>query len=185
MSWFKLKEPMGTNYRVDPGDIVNTKRALNRLGYYKAPPERGIDDWTDDAMFNGIRSFQKDHALKVDGFMRPEGPTEKTINQKLAAVGGGANNEPDQESCAQAVGGLPLGRGWGTFGTGGGKGGGKCPRPSGDDDCDAQYADDGRTCNRVTERLGKEAGARCWRSANERYAACIAKRPEPPLSGGW
>lgn len=146
------------------------------------PPKRGIDDWTDDAMFNGIRSFQKDHALKVDGFMRPEGPTEKTINQKLAAVGGGANKEPDQESCAQPAGGLPL---WGIFGNGGGKGGGKCPRPSGDDDCDAQYADDGRTCNSVTERLGKEAGARCWRSANERYAACIAGRPEPPLSGGW
>lgn len=40
MSWFKLKEPMGTNYRVDSGDIVNTKRALNQLGYYNVSPER-------------------------------------------------------------------------------------------------------------------------------------------------
>jgi hypothetical protein len=44
---------------------------------------------------------------------------------------------------------------------------------------------DGRTCNGVTARLGKEAGACCWRSASERYAACIAGRPQPPLSGGW
>lgn len=178
MSWFKLKEPVGTNYRVNPGDITNTKQALNDLGYYKIPSHRGIDDWTDDAMFDGIRSFQKDNALKVDGFMRPEGPTEKTINQQLAAVGGGSNKEPPQEACAQPA-------GWGMFGNGGGKAGGKCPRPGGNDDCDAQYADDGRTCNGVTARLGKEAGARCWQSASERYAACIAGRQQPPLSGGW
>lgn len=49
MSWFKLREPMGPSYRVDPIDIKNTKRALNVLGYYNVPSHRGIDDWTDDA----------------------------------------------------------------------------------------------------------------------------------------
>lgn len=72
MSKFSLKEPLGTNYRSDSNDIMNTKRALNTLGYYDVPPDRGIDDWTDDAMFQGIRTFQRDNALKVDGFMRPE-----------------------------------------------------------------------------------------------------------------
>lgn len=84
MSWFNLKDPMGTDHVVDPGDIVNTKTALNRLGYYDVPPDRGIDDWTDDAMFNGIKAFQKDKGLKIDGFMRPGGPTEKAINAGLA-----------------------------------------------------------------------------------------------------
>ncbi|HLO75563.1 MAG TPA: peptidoglycan-binding domain-containing protein [Magnetospirillum sp.] len=83
MSKFALKAPMGTNYRTEPSDILNTKQALNRLGYYDVPPGRGIDDWTDDAMFNGIRAFQKDNGLKVDGFMRPERPTETAINAKL------------------------------------------------------------------------------------------------------
>lgn len=83
MSLFKLKQPMASNYRVDPADIVSTKTALNSLGYYQIP-ERGIDDWTDDAMFQGIRSFQKDSGLKVDGLMRPEGPTETAINRKLS-----------------------------------------------------------------------------------------------------
>lgn len=174
MSWFRLNKPMGTNYRVDPNDIKNTKQALNDLGYYNVPPHRGIDDWTDDAMFTGIRSFQKDNALKVDGFMRPEGPTEKAINQKLSVLGGNADKAPSQETCAQPA-------GWGMFG----KTGGKCPRPGGNDGCDAQYASDGRICNGVSARLGKEAGNRCWRSASERLAACIAGRPEPPLSGGW
>lgn len=94
MSRFTLKGPMGTNYRTDPSDILNTKQALNRLGYYDVPPERGIDDWTDDAMFKGIRAFQKDNSLKVDGFMRPEGPTESAINAKLGGLSGGGGEEP-------------------------------------------------------------------------------------------
>lgn len=85
MSWFSLKKAMGTNYVVDPGDIVNTKKALNQLGYYNVPPHRGIDDWTDDAMFDGIRKFQKDNGLKVDALMRPGGPTETSIRSQLAS----------------------------------------------------------------------------------------------------
>lgn len=73
MSWFNLKNPMGTNYVVDPNDIISTKTALNQLGYYDVPSHRGIDDWTDDAMFDGIKAFQKANGLKVDGFMRPGG----------------------------------------------------------------------------------------------------------------
>lgn len=83
MSWFKLKEPMGSSYRVDPVDIKNTKRALNVLGYYNVSPHRGIDDWTDDSMFDGIRRFQKANGLKVDGFMRPGGPTELALNRLI------------------------------------------------------------------------------------------------------
>lgn len=90
MSWFSLNKAMGTNYTVDPGDIVNTKTALNHLGHYDVPPHRGIDDWTDDSMFNGIKAFQKDNGLKVDGFMRPGGPTETAINAGLAESGNDA-----------------------------------------------------------------------------------------------
>lgn len=93
MSWFSLNKAMGSNYTVDPGDIVNTKTALNQLGYYDVPPHRGIDDWTDDSMFNGIKAFQKDNILKVDGLMRPGGPTEAAINSSLAE--GGSSPAPD------------------------------------------------------------------------------------------
>jgi len=98
MSWFSLKKAMGTNYSVDPGDIVNTKKALSQLGYYDTPSHRGLDDWTDDAMFDGIRTFQKDNALKIDGFMRPGGPTESKINQQLAVnrLTSGGNDETER-----------------------------------------------------------------------------------------
>lgn len=90
----KLKAPLGTNYTANPNDLMNAKKALNQLGYYDIPPHRGVDDWTDDATFDGIRSFQKDHRLKVDGLMRPGGPTESTINQRLAGLEGGQGEEP-------------------------------------------------------------------------------------------
>lgn len=97
MSWFSLNKAVGSNYTVDPGDIVNTKTALNQLGYYDVPPHHGIDDWTDDSMFNGIKAFQKDKGLKVDGFMRPGGPTEAAISHLLADNGSGreANGDGD------------------------------------------------------------------------------------------
>lgn len=94
MSWFNLKKAMGTNYTADPSDIVNTKKALNQLGHYEVPPHRGIDDWTDDAMFNGIRAFQKDNGLKVDGFMRPGGPTESAITKQLSLAPEPKEDEP-------------------------------------------------------------------------------------------
>lgn len=35
-------------------------------------------------MFDGIKRFQKENRLKVDGLMRPGGPTETAINQRLS-----------------------------------------------------------------------------------------------------
>lgn len=40
MSWFNFSKTMGSNYTVAPQDIVNTKTALNQLGYYPVP-DRG------------------------------------------------------------------------------------------------------------------------------------------------
>ncbi|MGE5503825.1 MAG: peptidoglycan-binding domain-containing protein [Actinomycetota bacterium] len=97
MSWFKLKQPLGSTYRVDPGDIVNTKTALTRLGYYKPVKRIGIQPWTDDAMFNGIKQFQKDNSLTVDGFMRPGGPTENRINQHLTLADDGGGGDGGEE----------------------------------------------------------------------------------------
>lgn len=129
MSWFSLKDPVGTNWRLNTGDLKNTKRALSQLGYYKAPPERGIDDWADTQMFDGIRSFQKDNGLKVDAFMRPGGPTEKTINTQLAAARSPAPDaKPDKESCAEPAG-FITGTIWDRIlrrQGGGGGGGGRC-----------------------------------------------------------
>jgi len=86
MSWFKLKRSVAPNVSVDPMDIVNTKMALNQLGYYERPKEDVFGDWSNRGVFQGIRSFQKDNGLKVDGYMNSGGPTEQAINNRLSSL---------------------------------------------------------------------------------------------------
>ena len=105
MSWFSLNEPFGSDYAVDPQDIVNTKTALNQLDYYDPPEGIGIQPWTDNAVFDGIKQFQKDNKLEVDGYMRPGGPTEERINYHLAK--NTADGEDNQEKDIQP--GMPKG----------------------------------------------------------------------------
>ncbi|MCC7168514.1 MAG: peptidoglycan-binding protein [Rhodospirillales bacterium] len=88
---------MSENTNATPSDIVDTKQALYRLGYYRPQVGNILGDWVDREMFGGIRKFQEDHGLKVDGIMRPGGPTETAINRRLAVAmseNGGEGNEP-------------------------------------------------------------------------------------------
>ena len=50
------------------------------------------------------------------------------------------------------------------------------------DDCEKLYATDTATCNGISRMRGKRSGAVCHSSASERYAACLAGRPIPPLN---
>ncbi|MDF2179900.1 hypothetical protein P2G88_16730 [Aliiglaciecola sp. CAU 1673] len=50
-----------------------------------------------------------------------------------------------------------------------------------DDLCEEQYKIDVSTCNGISRVRGKRAAARCFRSASDRYAACLAGKPSPPL----
>ena len=88
MSWLKLKRPMDEASNADTGDIVNAKRALLQLGYYQPPEGGALGAWVDNQLFEGIRRFQRDNRLKVDGVMRPGGPTEATMNRRLAGRDG-------------------------------------------------------------------------------------------------
>jgi RHS repeat-associated protein len=55
------------------------------------------------------------------------------------------------------------------------------PDPPDPPDCEALYATDSSTCRAISRLRGAYAGQRCWASAGERYGACIARRPIPPL----
>lgn len=57
-----------------------------------------------------------------------------------------------------------------------------CPEDDEGDDCDALNATDTSTCNGITRVRGARAGAACHASASERYGACLAGRPIPPLN---
>jgi len=60
----ELLGPVAANGPVDGFDVRQVKRALNRLGYYQPYPKIGMTDVSDKAMFDAVKSFQKDNWIK-------------------------------------------------------------------------------------------------------------------------
>ncbi|MFV0626771.1 MAG: hypothetical protein ACK5N8_05430 [Alphaproteobacteria bacterium] len=75
------KEISRTTDDIDGDDVLNTKKELNNMGYYKVDEKVGMNKFTDEGLFKGINSFQKDNKLKVDEVIKPGGETEKKINE--------------------------------------------------------------------------------------------------------
>jgi hypothetical protein len=48
--------------------------------------------------------------------------------------------------------------------------------------CEDLYRTDTDTCRAIARRRGVRAGAACYASASERYAACLSGKPIPPLN---
>lgn len=80
---FRLRRPIGPDSVMDRDDVLNTKRALNALGYFDAP-NYGPTPFPDESMIAAVKGFQCRHGLRVDGVMNPDGPTLERINQILA-----------------------------------------------------------------------------------------------------
>ena len=119
----RLRAPFGSNYLVEPDDILDIKRALMALDYYQPLSGTEPGAFVDNDLFAGIKAFQRDHGLKVDGFIRPGGETETTLNAALRHAdpsrpipdGEGANdnqppaneNEPGWDEAAKGKYGKP------------------------------------------------------------------------------
>ncbi len=82
--FLSLKRPVAADSPADEDDILSTKKELKRQGYY-TEPDYGLTPYPDQPLFDGIRSFQKDNDLKVDGVMNPKGETEATLNKNRLA----------------------------------------------------------------------------------------------------
>lgn len=83
MTFFKLnKEISETTDDIEANDVLAVKNNLKNWGYYQEP-EWGITAFSDRQMFDGIRNFQKDNNLTVDGIMKPDGETEASFNRLL------------------------------------------------------------------------------------------------------
>ncbi len=65
-----------------PDDVLKTKSALAQTGHYEVP-DFGITPYPDTPMIEGIKKFQQDNGLKVDGVMKPQGPTETALGQRI------------------------------------------------------------------------------------------------------
>ncbi|WP_169738023.1 transglycosylase SLT domain-containing protein [Terasakiella pusilla] len=83
---FNIVSTVSPSSNMKADDVLNTKSALNAVGSYKVP-EFGITDVPDTGMIDGLKTFQANNALKVDGVMNPGGPTENALGQTLAKQG--------------------------------------------------------------------------------------------------
>jgi hypothetical protein len=89
-----LRSTVEENASVDTADMKPLKKNLGSLGYYH--PTEGVDlhDYPDEPLFKGIRKFQKDESLKVDGVMKPGGPTENRLLERMSKSGEKTSGQP-------------------------------------------------------------------------------------------
>ena len=197
----QLNNPLRRTSSAYPDDVLNTKTALQGVGYYD-PPKWGVTPYPDNDMFEGIRAFQKRKGLKVDGYINPGGETEDALSKALTnsyTNDNASKKNPTRKSdgvqvAAAAVAAAAPAVPWiasqlpsWAAGVAGMLGlslslSGDSPQ---DDNCDHQlYNVDTPTCNAIKNRRGAAAAQRCFSSANARYAACLAGKPRdqwPPL----
>ena len=79
---FRVGRTIARNASADQNDTINVKRALQALGSYEEPAW-GLSPWPDEPMFQGIRAFQVDNGLRPDGVIKPNGSTERTLDESL------------------------------------------------------------------------------------------------------
>jgi len=81
--FFRLKRTVGPTHDLAPDDAIAAKTALAELGHYEVP-RSGITPHADSALFAGLKNFQREQGLVVDGLMRPDGPTANRLDARLA-----------------------------------------------------------------------------------------------------
>ena len=59
--------------RLEHDDVLKMKRALGALNLYEIPESYGLTEYSGDAMFAGLETFQKQNGPRVDGLARPDG----------------------------------------------------------------------------------------------------------------
>jgi len=184
-----LSSPLGETSPADPDDVLRAKHAFRKLRYYEVP-SYGLTPYPDQSLFDGIRAYQKDKNLTVDGLMMPAGETEQSVNNSLAADASKPENVGEGGCAEEAVSILP-GYPWIRRRN-------YCPVPrSREDDgedgderqqrCWEQYLNDNRRCGRLRSLPGRPAAqrrARCRASASERFAACNRGKNLPDLDTG-
>lgn len=180
----RLRAPFGSNCLVEPDDILDTKLALMALDYYQPVAGTQPGAFVDNDLFAGIKSFQRDHGLKVDGLLRPGGETETTLNAALRhadpsrPIPDGEGTNDNQPPANENQPGWDEARRPGRPGGGGGSGGTSRGK------CEAALGIDSAKCAEVGQRLGRQPQAICMRTAMDRYGHCLAnkKTPPPPLA---
>jgi Putative peptidoglycan binding domain len=79
-----FRNVVGNGRDNEPDDVLNAKRVLTRLDRYW-PPRHGLNGIIDRQLDEAIKGFQEDNDLRVDGWMRPGGSTQRRLEESLGA----------------------------------------------------------------------------------------------------
>lgn len=82
----RLAGVVGRDNNAWPGDLRAVKSALRDVGFYEDALDPDLGPWTTDALFEGIKAYQKSRGLAADGLMRPDGETQRALNGDLVQV---------------------------------------------------------------------------------------------------
>ncbi len=85
-NFFRVGNTISPSSNMQPDDVLKTKSALAQTGDYNVP-DFCITDIPDMGMIEGLKSFQKNNGLKIDGVMKPNGPTEAKLGETMANQG--------------------------------------------------------------------------------------------------
>jgi len=86
-------------------DVAKVETFLGDAGYYKPLTNDGPSGWHSTNLDSAIRSFQKDHGLAVDGFLKPDGPTIGKIGSLLGGGASPAKTEASPDPTREGFGG--------------------------------------------------------------------------------
>lgn len=96
---FKLHSSVGgsgtDNHR---SDVAKVETFLHRTGHYNPMTEDGPNGWHNPNLDRAIRGFQKENDLKVDGVLKPGGPTISALRASVTHDGAKAQTEPKPQA---------------------------------------------------------------------------------------
>lgn len=77
-----LGDEVGNDRTNNEDDVVNVKRTFGALDRYDEPDGR-VTGYIDRPLDTAIRGFQRDKGLRVDGFLRPGGPSGRSLQEDV------------------------------------------------------------------------------------------------------
>ena len=80
---FGTGSDIGLGKANQPRDILALKRALSWSGHLPRNKDLGAENRLNDSLLTAVRRFQQDAGVKVDGWLRPGGETEKALDATI------------------------------------------------------------------------------------------------------
>ena len=84
--WFDLEDWVGPQHPSGRGDVAKIEGILANSGDYSLERTQGPTGYWGLALDDGIRKYQKRNGLKVDGALRPGGPTIRHMEDSFGAT---------------------------------------------------------------------------------------------------